>query len=582
MSHNITVPSTMLLTEIPNVYQRAVALERRIRLRELYPEGVVPYLARQEYAGAIATPVGPSASRAPSVTTTFQAKLPLDQYPKQDYTLECQNTMIYLGKMDGYPFSQSIPKFDPWFRHVLKDKAPEKVRDLEDTFMRDPCTPDRVMKHLSLFDREWKRMPTGRLMTRAKEIVAKMFSPLGKVEPIDFNYAGWHEILPHLDMTSSPGLPLRREYLTQGECLGHIYDKTKRLNHFAKFLHPAAVRAPPCMIGVRPGLIRKDEFETKIKARGVWAYPAEVKVMEMRYVIPLLNRMSTMFLKIPYPIGRNMTKALPMIIDNLLRDGKHGFVTDVSNLDASVGPDWIDWAFSLIKSFYNFGITQSSETRNENVFDFLHYYFKRTPILLPSGQLIKKAGGVPSGSGFTQLVDTMVTILATVFTMLRMGYSENDILGKIWTVGDDMATSVPEDFDVEGFVKLMSYLGFTINLKKVMFSNKGIELKFLGYSKYGGSVFRPLDELLQGAFFPEKYVGNAERSRMRIAGQTLAAGMTDAFFSKVNYWMEELVSLATDLNPDELYIPQKRWMKMVLGLDELPRTTLAFDMFPLV
>ncbi|AXE72935.1 RNA-dependent RNA polymerase [Aspergillus fumigatus partitivirus 2] len=573
----------MLLTEIPNVYQRAVALERRIRLRELYPEGVVPYLAKQEYDGAIAGPHGPHGSVAPSVTTTFQAKLPLDQYPDRKYTLECKETMIYLGKMDGYPFSSSIPKFDPWFRKVLKDKDPAIVKDLEDTFMRDPCTPDRVMKHMSLFDRTWKRMPTGRLMSRAKDIVAKMFEPIGKVEPIDFNFAGWHKILPNLDMTSSPGLPLRREYQTQGECLGHIYDKTKRLNHFAKFLHPAAVRAPPCMIGVRPGLIRRDEYNEKVKARGVWAYPAEVKVMEMRFVQPLIERMSLNFMKIPYPVGRNMTKALPMLIDHMLHDKKKGFVTDVSNLDASVGPDYIDWAFSLMKTWFNFGITQSSETRNANVFDFLHYYFKRTPILLPSGQLVKKAGGVPSGSGFTQLVDTLVTILATVYTLLRMGWDEDQIIkGYMQVVGDDMAVSVPRDFDPEEFVYLMGSLGFTINLKKVMFSDKGIELKFLGYSKYGGSVYRPLDELLQTAFFPEKFVGNPERSRMRIAGQTLASGMTNAFFSKVNYWMEELVSLATELDPDEVFIPQRRWLRIVLGLDEMPSTTLAFDMFPLV
>ncbi|AZT88584.1 RNA-dependent RNA polymerase [Delitschia confertaspora partitivirus 1] len=571
----------MLLSEIPNVYQRALALERRIRVRELYPEGVIPYLARQEYAGAIATPRGPSASVAPRVTETFVAKAPLATYRKQDYLMECTDTMQYIGKMDPYPFNNSVPKFDPWFRHVLKQRAPKVSLHLENTYMRDPCTPDRVMKFMKLFDRSWKRMPTGRVMNQAKQIVEELFAPIGLVEPIDFNFAGWHEILPHLDMSSSPGLPLRREYATQGECLGHIYDKTKRLNHYAKFLHPGAVRAPPCMIGLRPGLIKKAELQEKIKARGVWAYPAEVKVMEMRFCVPFVKRCSDMFGRIPYPIGRNMTKALPFVIDYLLEDQKFGLVTDISKLDTSVGPDWIDWAFSSIKKHFDMGITRSADTRNDNVFEFLHYYFKRTPILLPSGQLIRKVGGVPSGSGFTQIVDTWVTTLATVYTRLRMGHAPEDIK-RIFVVGDDMATSVPHDFSIEEFSHIMGQLGFEINQKKVMFSNKGIELKFLGYSKRGGGIYRPIEELLQTAYFPEKFVGNPNRSRQRILGQSLASGLSNSFFDKCNYWMEELVGLVSELDPDEVFIPQKRWMRMVLSLDETPTTANVYDLFHLV
>lgn len=572
----------MLLTEIPNVYQRALALERKIRLQELYPGGIVPYLAKQEYDGAIAGPNGPKSSVAPSVTNSWQPKLPLSEYSESKYTYAPKKTMIYLGRMDKYPMSSSIPKFDPWFRHVLKERAPQVVSDLENTYMRDPCTPERVMEHFALFDRTWKRMPTGRSMAKAKDIVKKLFEPVGKVEPIDFNFEGWHKILPHLDMTSSPGLPLRREYATQGECLGHIYDKTKRLNHFAKFLPPHAVRAPPCMIGLRPGLLKKEEVNDKIKARGVWAYPAEVKVMEMRYVIPLLTRFSTMFGKIPYPVGRNMTKALPFFIDHILQDKKHGLVTDISKLDTCVGPDYIDWAFSFLKDMFDFGFTKSSDARNSNVFDFLHFYFKRTPILLPSGQLVKKIGGVPSGSGFTQIVGTLVTLLISVYSLLECGIDESDIIGKIFAVGDDMACSVSADFSVEEFAHYLDRLGFTINLSKVMFSNVGIELKFLGYSKYGGGIFRPLEELLQTAMFPEKYVGNAERSRQRILGQTIASGLCNGLLSKCNYWMEELVGWTTTISDTEVYIPQKRWMRNVLSLDEMPKTALAFDLFHIV
>ncbi|BDB16242.1 RNA-dependent RNA polymerase [Aspergillus creber partitivirus 1] len=571
----------MNISHIQNVYQRSLVLERRIRLSELFPTGLIPYLKKLELSGVIATPQGPSATKAPAVTTSFDRKYPLELYSKDDYVLRPQASMTYIGKMDGYNFNQSIPKFDPWFRSILKEKSPSMSQYMEETFIRDPCTPERVMQHMSLFDRWWKRKPNDILMKRAAALVKELFSPVGKVDVIDFNYAGWHEILPHLDMTSSPGLPLRREYTTQGECLGHIYEKTKRLNHFAKFLPPGAVRAPPCMIGLRPGLIRRDELDTKVKARGVWAYPAEVKVIEARFAVPLMKRFSEVFGKTPYPTGRNMTKALPMLIDHLLNDGKHGLVTDVSKLDTCIGPDYIKWAFALMKDMFFMGFTESSAKRNECVWDFLEYYHTRTPVLLPSGQLIRKAGGVPSGSGFTQLVDTFVTVLITCYGLLEQGISEHEIKGRIFVVGDDMATAVDSTFDIERFTRILSTLGFEINPTKVMFSDRAIELKFLGYSKLGGGVFRPDTELIQTAYFPERFVGNVDRARQRILGQTIASGLCNGFLSKVNYWMAELCNqVPTD--PDEVYIPQKRWMTHVLGLDSLPSSAIVFDLFPLV
>jgi len=437
------------------------------------------------------------------------------------------------------------------------------------------------MKHFARYDGVWKRKPNNPVMKEAERILAKAFSSVGMVEPIDLNYAGWCDILPNLEMTSSPGLPLRREFSTQAQCLGHIYDKAKRLNHFAKFLKPPAVRAPPCMIGLRPGLTNPDELDIKVKARGVWAYPAEVKVVEQRFVIPLMKRLSATFGRHPYTMGVNMTKALPMVIDHLLQNGKTGMVTDVSHLDDSVGPDWIHWAFAFLERFFCMGMTKSSIERNVNVWAFLKYYFVNTPILLPSGQLVRKAGGVPSGSGFTQLIDTLVTLLAGIYSMLQMGVTEDQILGHIFAVGDDFAVSVNATFDKEMFCSLMSGLGFEINQSKVMFSDKGIDLKYLGYSKLGGFVFRSTEEFLKSAFFPEKFVGSANRSRQRLLGQLIAGGMSNSGFGKLIFKMYES-NLFLPPEDVEVYLPQKRWLKHVLSLEEVPESLNAFDLFRLV
>jgi len=544
-----------------SVYERAFELERRIKLASLYPSGAVPYLQRLENEGGISGPRSPDRFEAPPTSVT-----PLDRKAvpdeTRDYEYQPKSSMRCLGKMDGYNFNFVIPKFDPWVRDILKEKSPGLVNALESVYQRDPCTPDRVLKHFALYDRTWRRKPTGNLAKRTDLLVEKLFKPMGKIEPIDLKYDNWVEkILPLLDFTSSPGLPLRREYTTQGDCLGHIYDKAKRLNHFAKFLPPHKVESPPCMIGLRPGLIKKEDIDSKIKARGVWAYPAELKVLGLRYVAPIMERISHVFGKIPYCTGRNMTKALPMLIDHMLHNGKFGLVTDISKLDTTVGPDYMNWAFSLMRSWFVMGITPSQCKRNDNVLDFLAYYAIRTPVLLPSGYLYKKYGGIPSGDPFTQLLGTLITIWKLVYTLLSMKVSEEDIIGKVFAVGDDFMVSVDGTFDVPQLVRRLLKVQAEVNLPKVMFSNKGIDLTFLGYSKYGGGIFRSFEELLKTALFPERYVGNEMRSRQRILGQTVMSGLCNGAFAQINYWFWE--QSLTQLDPSQVYIPQRRWARAV-------------------
>lgn len=305
--------------------------------------GLVPYLKRQiaELEGVASPSV--VLPKAPEVSKVGLEKIPVSDYSDKPFTFD-PKFMNYYGRMEGYVFGTSIPKFDPWFRDLLREEIPDIEEAFTNRFLRDPSTPDRVMKHFRRYDREWLRMPNTARMRRAKKIVAEMFGPMTQqLEPIDFNFKGWSEIVQRLELASSPGLPLRREYSTQSECLPYIYDKSKRLNHFAKFLPKHKVRAPPCMIGLRPGLTEFELLDDKVKARGVWAYPAEVKVVEQRYVAPIMDRFREVFGETPYVVGANITKALPMVIDHLLEPGHQVFVSDISHLDDSVGPDYIKW-----------------------------------------------------------------------------------------------------------------------------------------------------------------------------------------------------------------------------------------------
>lgn len=566
------------------ISHKLIRAERQRRIIRFKSEvgGLIPYLQRQalEVDGVATSPL--KLPRAAPVTKTFEYHPPMSVYGKHPYVHECKHTMRHIGKMDGYIFGTSIPKFDPWVRDLIREIDPMLEQTLTSTYLRDPSSPERIMKHFSRYDQKWRTIPKGKRMDQAKTIVTKMFSAINELDPIDFNFDGWAQIVPQLEMSSSPGLPLRREFATQADCLPYIYDKAKRLNHFAKFLAPHKVRAPPCMIGLRPGLTEYEVLDEKVKARGVWAYPAEVKVLEMRYTKPIMDRIKQLFGDIPYTTGVNMTKCLPMVIDHLLVPGKKGAVFDVSHLDDSVGPEYIDWAFEVIGSWFDFGITPSSITRDKNVFEFLKYYFKNTLILLPSGQLVRKAGGVPSGSGFTQLVDTLVSILITVYSLLKQGLTEEEIIGQLFAVGDDVAVTVPTTFDLQSFSKSFKSLGFELNVDKIMFTDDSSKLIFLGYSKQGGHVRRELIELLKQALFPERFVGSEGRSYSRLIGQFIACGMCDSGFSRLLDRAFEK-RLYAPLSIDEDYLSQSRWVKRFMNeTEELPNFPDVHKMWTLV
>jgi hypothetical protein len=544
--------------------------------------GIVPYLQRQALiaSGKSSGPI--ELPRSPPVSKTGLERVPVSTYLGKSFTFEPEY-MDYYGRMEGYNFVTSIPKFDPWVRDLLREEDPLLEESFTNKYLRDPSTPDRVMKHFCRYDRQWQKMPKTSRMRKAMRIVDEMFGCLKhSIDPIDFNYQGWCEIVNHLEMTSSPGLPLRREYTTQAECLPYIYDKAKRLNHFAKFLPAHKVRAPPCMIGLRPGMTDFEQLEEKVKARGVWAYPAEVKVVEQRFVVPIMEKLSQHFGDIPYVTGVNMTKCLPMIIDHLLVRGKKAMVSDIHHLDDSVGPDYINWAFDLIESWLDMGSTKSSIKRNENVMNFIRYYFINTLILLPSGQLVRKHGGVPSGSGFTQLVDTLVTLVITVYSLLEQGADESEIRNFIFCVGDDVATTVKVDFSLEQFSRSLNRLGYEMNPSKAFLTDDGSDLVFLGYGKYGGHVRRSFEDLLKNALFPERYVGSEARSTSRLLGQLVAGGMCDPKFNHLVHKAFEK-RLFRPLSEDDQYIPQTKWFRKVFGEDtEFPTHLNAFDLYLLI
>lgn len=107
---------------------------------------------------------------------------------------------------------------------------------------------------------------------------------------------------------------------------------------------------------------------------------------------------------------------------------------------------------------------------NTSLFQLRSYY------LMVSSHV--SIGGVPSGSKFTQPIETIVSTFVGCYCMFQQGLEPQDIRGeKFFCFADDISMSVPSIFSIDKLVKDAAYLGFDINRSKVMYSREPCELK---------------------------------------------------------------------------------------------------------
>jgi len=100
---------------------------------------------------------------------------------------------------------------------------------------------------------------------------------------------------------------------------------------------------------------------------------------------------------------------------------------DWKSFDATVPNFVIDEVFKMLKECIAFDLMKDGDNihctsdaaakRLMKVFDYLHWNFKNTKIMLPDGRLVRKRSGIPSGSYFTSLVGSLANAIICNYLM---------------------------------------------------------------------------------------------------------------------------------------------------------------------
>lgn len=235
------------------------------------------------------------------------------------------------------------------------------------------------------------------------------------------------------------------------------------------------------------------------KTRLVWAYPMDMTLAEAKYARPLMQHFKTGLFPVPW--GRYRYEVGARLYSTLTK--RFNVALDYSKFDSSISPGFISMAFNILKSWF--------EDKDLDSWDLITRYFVTTPIVMPDGHLYKgKRKGVPSGSYFTNLVDSIVNFI--VIKYLSNVNSLNLHSDSIHIMGDDSVFSTNKNVSLDKLSSDLLKIGVSLNVNKCQVTSRDEPIHFIGFDWSKGSAYKDLNEVLTSAVYPERYRNFKSRS----------------------------------------------------------------------
>lgn len=228
------------------------------------------------------------------------------------------------------------------------------------------------------------------------------------------------------------------------------------------------------------------------KTRLVWGYPLSMTLVEARFARPLIDR----FLQMRTPMAFGLVKH--QLGGRVLETSGKGvtYALDFSKYDATIPTRILRTAFEILATHFDF--SEEGKVAWSRVIN----YFQHTPILMPDGNVYQKHVGVPSGSYFTQMIDSLANYIVIQYMALLVA-KEPISDRRLNVLGDDSLFSLADWVDIERFAQIAASLGMTVNVLKSGRYRDGEAPSFLGHEWHAGIPDRPRSEIVKRIVFPE-------------------------------------------------------------------------------
>ena len=359
--------------------------------------------------------------------------------------------------------------FDGYVAKVLEDQGFSWEEN-----PRSVYEPEQLYTALERYATDWRKFEfLDEFMEQGFRMAYKIFAKPRGVKP--FSILEGESLLRSIKMEKSSGLPLMT---SKEKSLMYSLDREIQVRQ--------GVKAPnPCVAYKRT--------QKNNKTRLVWGYPLEMTLMEARFARPLID-----YFKRPRtPMAFGKTKLeLGARVSRYFEDAPGTTVClDFSKFDSTISATMINQAFRILSTWF------SPQDLEEYGWKTIVQYFITTPIVMPDGHLYTgKNHGVPSGSYFTQLIDSVVNVAMMYALQYSLGmYFRPEAL---MVLGDDVIVQVRSRVDIQAYSDYLSKCGLVLHgpEKTVV----GIP-HFLGADWFRGKPHRSVNELVDNAVFPESF-----------------------------------------------------------------------------
>nr|APG78183.1 RdRp [Beihai partiti-like virus 1] len=448
-----------------------------------------------------------------------------------------------LKSCKGFALDLRPPRPDPVAIKVASEVfGASEVDRVRSKFHRSFVTSERLMEDLFDYDRVYANADVRDepIYQLALQSVREQYTPQERLVPLTLGAVEQH---PDLTRDSAPGLPYSQEgYRTKADVLNAgISGRWHKLWDVVGKGKPAQI--PDSQHFFRAQTVDDPDVH---KIRTTWGYPFDVLIEESRFFLPYIKWLKTTD---QVPIGYQVeiaTGGMHYIDDMLKSHPRATFgMLDWRKFDKTI-PAWlIRDAFQIMYDVYEMGKVQCSEGKlwpvnsqhSQRRFRKIVNYFINTTIQTHIGLRFRKTGGVPSGSMFTNIIDSIVN--AIVMRYLIYSYAGEFPLADIY-MGDDSLLVLKDPINLDFLGELAEKkFSMILNTKKSYLTSNPNNVHFLGYYNCDGRPGRNTDFLISSFCDPERTVRDPHITLVRALGEMFA---TCDHFKAVD-WYEILIRL---------------------------------------
>lgn len=237
------------------------------------------------------------------------------------------------------------------------------------------------------------------------------------------------------------------------------------------------------------------------KTRLVWMAPLPTTIVGTRYSKRLMESLSR---QRPFVWGLHGSERAA-IISEMESRFRYVYSLDFSKFDSTVPAHMIDDAFRVARTHLDLDEKEDGVWR-KYVNDFIH-----SRIIAPDGMIYQKHKGVPSGSAFTSIIDSIVNLILISYMWQRLTGHElpHD---RVLVMGDDVVVASNARLTKSQLESAAAELGFALSVAKTTIVDTSDDTQeynkrthFLGYYWLHSQPRRPDHELIQRMVYPERH-----------------------------------------------------------------------------